>query len=127
VIVEWARERFDEATAHWCFDRLPEAGDHQDTDHDHSDHDWLRHRRTEWLESGQPWEACLRSWAQAEGLHAWLDIRELLDTRFDYEHASYGPYFFADLISTSEADEQMAIDSGLIQANRIQYHGRRRH
>jgi SAM-dependent methyltransferase len=23
VIVEWARERFDEATARWCFDRLP--------------------------------------------------------------------------------------------------------
>ncbi len=24
VIVEWARERFDEATARWCFSRLPE-------------------------------------------------------------------------------------------------------
>ena len=23
VVVEWARERFDEATARWCFDRLP--------------------------------------------------------------------------------------------------------
>jgi SAM-dependent methyltransferase len=27
VIVEWARERFDEATARWCFARLPGPDD----------------------------------------------------------------------------------------------------
>jgi hypothetical protein len=27
VVVEWARERFDETTARWCFDRLPQPGD----------------------------------------------------------------------------------------------------
>jgi SAM-dependent methyltransferase len=124
VIVEWVRERFDEATARWCFDRLAEMGNHQDTDDD-SDHDWLRYQRAAWLESGQPWDAYLRSWAQAEGLHAWRDIRDMLDARFDCEQANYGPYFFADLLSTSEAEEQAAIDSGLIQANRIQYRGRR--
>jgi hypothetical protein len=31
-----------------------------------------------------------------------------------------------DLAGTSEADEQAAIDAGLIQANRIQYAGRPR-
>ena len=36
---------------------------------------------------------------------------------------TYGPYFFTDLAGTSEADEQAAIDTGLIQANRIQYAG----
>ena len=45
--------------------------------------------------------------------------------RFDCEALAYGPYFFPDLASTSEADEQTAIDAGQIQANRIQYHGRR--
>ena len=129
MIVEWVRERFDEASARWCFDRLPEIGDQpdmdQDTEHDHSDHHWLRHRRTEWLESGQPWDAYLRSWTQAEGLHAWRDIMDALETRFERGQISYGPYFFADLVGTSEADEQAAIDSGLIQANRIQYQGRR--
>lgn len=125
VVVEWARERFDEATARWCFDRLPEATGNQDTDHEHSDHDWLRYRRAEWLESGQQWDAYLRSWAHAEGLHAWPDILGLLHARFECEQARYGPYFFADLVGTSEADEQAAIDSGLIQANRVQYHGRR--
>ena len=126
VIVEWARERFDEATARWCFDRLPETGGLEVADHDHGDHDWLWHRRAEWLESGQPWDAFLLSWAQAEGLHAWPDILDKLDARFDCAQTSYRPYFFADLVNTSEGDEQAAIDSGLIQANRVQYQGRRR-
>ncbi len=52
VIVEWARERFDEATARWCFARLPGPGD---------DPGWLHQRQAGWRESGQPWDACLRS------------------------------------------------------------------
>jgi SAM-dependent methyltransferase len=117
VIVEWARERFDEATARWCFSRLPEAGDHPG---------WLHHRQAEWRESGQPWDAYLGSWEQAEGLHAGKDILDGLDSRFDSRLATYGPYFFPELDGTSEADEQAAIDRGLIQANRLQYVGQRR-
>ncbi|MBO0774762.1 MAG: methyltransferase domain-containing protein [Actinobacteria bacterium] len=118
VVVEWARERFDEATARWCFSRLAEpAGD---------DDGWLNHQHAQWRESGQPWDAYLRSWAQAEGLHTGQEILAELDARFDAPPASYGPYYFADLADTSEADEQAAIDSGLIQANRIQYAGRRK-
>jgi hypothetical protein len=52
-------------------------------------------------------------------------LREL-DARFDAEAITYGPYFFPDLTGTSEADEQAAIDGGQIQANRIEYVGRRR-
>jgi len=48
-----------------------------------------------------------------------------LNARFDCQALAYGPYFFADLAAT-DADEQAAIDSGLIQANRIQYAGRRK-
>jgi SAM-dependent methyltransferase len=116
VVVEWARERFDEATARWCFARLPEAqaGD---------DPGWLHQRQAEWRGSGQPWAAYLRSWEQAEGLHAGQDILDELAARFDSRAASYGPFFFPELAGTSEADEQAAIDSGLIQANRIQYAG----
>ena len=117
VIVEWARERFDEATARWCFARLPGPDD---------DPGWLHRRQAEWRESGQPWDACLRSWAQAEELHTGQDILDQLDARFDCQAVGYGPYFFADLAGTSEADEQAAIDSRLIQANRIQYLGRRK-
>jgi SAM-dependent methyltransferase len=137
VIVEWAHERFDEATARWCFARLPEPGEHHarrpESGEDHTpmpepgeDHSWLQHRRTAWRESGQPWDDYLRSWAQAEGLHSGQDILAALDARFDSEPVTYGPYFFMDLAGTSEADEQAAIDAGLIQANRIQYAGRPR-
>jgi hypothetical protein len=63
---------------------------------------------------------------QAEGLHAGQDILDELDARFDCQALAWGPYFFADLAGTSDTDEQAAIDSGLIQANRIQYAGRRK-
>lgn len=116
VIVEWARERFDERTARWCFDRLPEAGD---------DQGWLHAQREEWRDSGLAWDAYLRSWAEAEHLHSGQQIIDELGTRFGSASLAYGPYFFADLPDTSEADEQSAIDAGLIQANRIQYVGRR--
>jgi len=117
VIVEWAHERFDEATARWCFARLPEP---------EQDHAWLHHRRAEWRESGQSWDDYLRSWARAKGLHSGQDVLAALGERFDAEPLTYGPFFFADLAGTSEADEQAAIDAGLIRANRIQYAGRPR-
>jgi hypothetical protein len=72
------------------------------------------------------WDACLRSWADAEGLHAGQDIMARLDARFDCQVLAYGPYFFANLAGTSDAEEQAAIDSGLIKANRIQYAGLRK-
>jgi SAM-dependent methyltransferase len=117
IIVEWARERFDEATARWCFARMPEAGD---------DPGWIRERHTEWSESGQPWDAYISSWADSEGLHTGQQILDELAARFDRQSVSYGPYYFPDLADTSEADEQKAIDDGLIAANRIHYVGRRR-
>jgi SAM-dependent methyltransferase len=51
VVVEWARERFDEATARWCHSRLA-------TD---SDDNWLQHLLAEWHGSGQPWAECCRA------------------------------------------------------------------
>lgn len=118
VVVEWAREAFDDATASWCFDRLPEP------DREHPD--WLRQRQTEWLESGQPWDSYLRSWAEAAGMHTGQEIVAELEDRFDSRPIAYGPYFFPDLADISEADEQAAIDNGLIQANRICYVGQRK-
>jgi SAM-dependent methyltransferase len=147
VVVEWAHERFDEPTARWCFARLPEPGEHdarlpEPGEHDarlpesgehhaHAsesadDHAWLHRRRADWSESGLPWDEYLRSWAQAGGVHSGQDILAALDARFDPESVTYGPYFFADLAGITEADEQAAIDAGLIQANRIRYAGRPR-
>jgi SAM-dependent methyltransferase len=118
VVVEWARERFDEATARWCFDRLPapSAGEPG----------WLQELHDQWRASGQRWDAYCRGWAQSEALHAGDDIVRELDARFDRQLLARGPYFFPDLAGVSEADEQAAIDAGQIQANRILYVGRRR-
>jgi SAM-dependent methyltransferase len=116
VVVEWAREQFDEATARWCFDRLPPPA---------AEPGWLQQQHDQWRASGQPWEDCCRDWARSEGLHAGGDIVRELDARFDRQLLGYGPYFFADLADVSEADEQAAIDAGQIRANRIVYVGRR--
>ncbi len=110
VVVEWARERFDEATARWCFDRLPAPS---------GDSGWLQQRHDEWRASGLPWDGYCRGWAEEEGLHAGQDIVRELDGRFDRQLLGYGPYFFADLAGVSENEEQAAIDAGEIQANRI--------
>jgi SAM-dependent methyltransferase len=119
VVVEWAWERFDEATARWCFDRLapPEPG---------AEPGWLHRHRDRWSASGQPWEAAVRAWAQAEGLHAGHEIVAGLDTRFDRRSCVEGPYFFADLDGVGEAEEQAAIDAGQVRATGIRYVGRRR-
>ncbi len=113
VVVEWARERFDEGTARWCFDRLAddEAG-------------WLHRHRDGWLTSGQSWDAYLDSWARTEGMHTGQAIVHSLSTRFDTRLLADGPYYFPDLDGVTGADEQDAIDAGHIQANGIRYVGR---
>jgi SAM-dependent methyltransferase len=117
VVVEWARERFDEATADWCFARLPPPGE---------DHGWLNERYEQWQASGRPWDIYCRAWAEGEGLHSGEDILLALRARFQTRKLGYGAYFFPDLAGTTEADELAAIDAGQIRANRIQYHGTRR-
>jgi SAM-dependent methyltransferase len=117
VVVEWARERFSEATARWCFDRLPQPSD---------DPGWLQRRHDQWCASSLPWDDYCRAWAEEEGLHTGQDIVRELGTRFDPQLLAYGPYFFPDLAGISEDEEQAAIDAGEIQANRIAYVGRRR-
>jgi SAM-dependent methyltransferase len=111
VVVEWAWERFDESTASWCFQRLGR------------DEGWLHRRRDEWLASGEGWSSSLRAWAEREGVHSSQMLLRLLNERFEGRHLAYGPYFFADLADTSEADEQAAIDSHEVRATRIDWAG----
>jgi SAM-dependent methyltransferase len=118
VVVEWAWERFDEATARWCFDRLapPAPG---------AEPSWLHRHRERWAASGQPWDASVRAWAEAEGLHPGGEIIRGLDGRFARQRCAEGPFFFSELAGTGEADEQAAIDAGTIQAGGIRYAARR--
>jgi SAM-dependent methyltransferase len=112
VVVEWASERFDEATARWCFERLG------------AEEGWLHGLRDEWRSSALDWPSYLDSWLEREGLHAGERLVRLLDERLERRALAQGPYFFSDLTAT-EAEEQAAIDAGRIQPNRIDYVGMR--
>ena len=116
VVIEWAWELFDEATARWCFDRLSPTPP--------GESGWLHRCRDEWISSGQSWARWKQGWAKQEGLHQGQEILRGLDARFERRLTAHGPYFFCDVDNTGEADEQAAIDTGQIAATRIQYTGR---
>jgi len=111
IVLEWARERFDERTARWCFDRLP------------AEEGWLHRHREHWQESGQPWPVYFEQWADDDHLHRGDAIVNALQSRFDTVLLTPAPYFYPDLHATTEADEQSAAESGDIQATGIRYVG----
>jgi SAM-dependent methyltransferase len=115
IVLEWAWEHFDDATARWCFARLgrDEAGDLS----------WLTRRRAGWAESGEPWDRYFAAWAAGHGLQPGELVLAELGARFAEVACARGPYFFADLDGVSEADEQAAIDAGEIRATGIRYAG----
>jgi SAM-dependent methyltransferase len=113
VVVEWAWEEFDEATAAWCFQRL---GPDEDAG-------WLHRRRDEWATSGQAWTDYVRAWAREERLHGAGTLLRLLDDRFERLGLARGPYFFPDLAGVSEEEERAAIETGEIRATRVDYVG----
>ena len=114
VVVEWPWERFDEATARWSFARLapPAPGDELG---------WLHRHLERWSASGQPWDRYLRTWAESEGVHPCEQVLQGLDARFTRRCSAEHPYLFAGLAATSEAEEQAAIDAGLIRAVGTRY------
>jgi SAM-dependent methyltransferase len=116
VVIEWASESFDEATARWCFARLPPTGPGEEPG-------WLHRHREQWAASGRPWDAYIGGWLADEGLHPGGKIIDALGARFARRSCRYGPYFFADLDGVTEPDEQAAIDRGRIRAAGIRYTG----
>ena len=113
VVIEWAWEDFDVQAAEWCFSRLSRQ----------DEPGWLHRRHDEWRASRQAWPDYFRGWAQGHGLHRGDLIVRLLDESFERRHLARGPYFFADLDGTSEAEEQAAIDDGEFPPPRIDYVG----
>ena len=112
VVLEWAWERLDEATAQWCFERLPPADDEPN---------WMHRRRESWLESGKPWEAYLTEWATEDGLHPGEAVLAALAARLPAAVADRGAFYFPGLAGVTEDDELAAIASGRIQANGIRF------
>jgi SAM-dependent methyltransferase len=111
VVVEWDWEAIGEETARWAFERAePDS--------------WLSRRQEGWKASGQPWDGYFRTWASEHGIHGAPALLRELDERFQRVVCERGPFFFADLVQTGEADELEAISSGKIPAVRIDYVGR---
>jgi SAM-dependent methyltransferase len=117
VVVEWAWERFDEATAQWCLARLAR---------DPEEPSWLHTGLDEWRAAGQPFAAFQAQWADQEHLHRSETILRRLADHFEPRLQRASPYLFHDLDNTTEADEQAAIDTGHIQATRADFVGVRR-
>lgn len=118
VVIEWAWERFDEATARWCFARLsPPVRD--------DDQSWLHRHQERWASSGRSWSEYWRGWTEEEGLHPGDGIISALEERFDRQAAQHRPYFFPELDGTQADDERDAIAAGSIQATGITWVGRR--
>jgi SAM-dependent methyltransferase len=102
IVVEFAWERLDGATAEWALERLPTASP--------SGH-------TSWL------ERCCRGWAQ-EGFHDSRRMRGELERRFVERRFEWVPYLYADLADgVSEVDERAAIETGTINATGFRYVG----
>ncbi|WP_232661625.1 class I SAM-dependent methyltransferase [Pseudonocardia sp. TRM90224] len=118
VVIEFAHELFDEATARWCFEHLPEPGEQPG---------WLHGHRAGWAASGRSWPDYRASWVRAEAMHGGTSILRALDARFSrVQVADRLPYFFPDLAGVEEADEQAAIDADRIQGTGFRYVGERR-
>jgi tRNA-Thr(GGU) m(6)t(6)A37 methyltransferase TsaA len=117
VVIEWASEEFDEATARWCFG-------HQLRDPDEHGA-WLGGLRAEWAASALSWAVFWRGWLEHHGLHAAAAIRREIDDRFATTHESRGPYYFPELAEMSALAEQAAIDAGELRAGCLRYAGRR--
>jgi SAM-dependent methyltransferase len=125
VVVEFAWERIDAATAAWVLGRLPAASPSGHTS-------WLErccegrghkgegesHEHAEHAE-----EAHFAGWAEA-GFHDSLTMRGELGRRFAERHFEWVPYLYADLAEgVSEANEAAAIELGTINATGFRYVG----
>jgi SAM-dependent methyltransferase len=113
IVVEWDWESFDEKTAQWCFERL---GTPDRTG-------WLQRHRGDWIDSAEPWDRYLETWASEHGIHTGQALLRELDRRLQRQVCCRGPFFFCDLTETSEQEELDAIVAGRIQANRVDYVG----
>ncbi len=116
VIVEWAWERIDEATARWLFDRVPAD----------ANSGWAGERRDNWRASRLPWPEYRDRWAHEHGLHAWHTVQSALVNRFDTVLREDVPSLFGGVAEVSEETERAAIAAGVISTTGIHWVGRRR-
>ena len=123
VVVEFAWDRIDGATAEWALARLPDASDS-------GKRSWLERccrgkAHAGGDEGGQLHAgAHAAGWAGEERLHSSGRMREEIGRRFTQRSFSWWPYLYPDLDDdTSEVDELAAIEAGEINATSFCYVG----
>jgi SAM-dependent methyltransferase len=128
IVVEFAWDRIDEATAEWVLERLPVTSTSEKPS-------WLERFCRGWAcggegechDHGDHAEAHFAEWAGDEGLHDSRQVRAELERRFVERFFEWVPYLYPDLgDGVSEAIEIAAIESGTINATSFRYVGIRR-
>ena len=124
VVVEFAWDQFDEATARWALERLPDVSSSS------VDPSWLKRCCQEWADGSRgevqlPAKAYFfAGWASEEGLHGSRRMLSELQRRFVGQLFAWVPYLYPNLdVDISEADESAAIEAGAINATGFLYVG----
>jgi ubiquinone/menaquinone biosynthesis C-methylase UbiE len=109
VVVEFAWDRINEATAEWVLEHLPAVSPSG---------------KLSWLMRCCQGQRYAAEWAAEQGFHSSRQIRAELGHRFVERHFAWVPYLYPDLDEdTSEADEGAAIEAGAINATGLRYVG----
>jgi SAM-dependent methyltransferase len=121
IVVEYARERFDDTAARWYVQRRR---------HDPAEPGWLENRYQAWLQArASGGTASFSRWHQRrsreEGIHEGATVLRELRDRFAERSLAWGPYLYLDL-DVPEADEAAAIARGELPAISFRFVGRRR-
>ena len=123
VVVEFAWDRIDEATAEWALERLPVASRQR------SIRGWdaaARSGRVGAERNTGSRGVVLRRVGQRGGFHSSLLIRDELGRRFVERFFEWVPYLYPDLREdVSESDESAAIRGGNHQSTGFRYVGTR--
>jgi ubiquinone/menaquinone biosynthesis C-methylase UbiE len=127
IVVEFARDRIDGATAWWALARLPDASASEDGSWSErccrgkapDGGDDVGHLHAE----AHVARAHVARWAGEVRLHSSGRMLEEIGRRFDQRSFSWWPYLYPDLDDTSEAEEVAAIEAGEINATSFCYVG----
>jgi SAM-dependent methyltransferase len=118
VVVEFASDRLDEATAGWALKHLVPG----------NEHGWLARRRSEWkAQDGGPdasgFAEYLRRWAASEKFHSAAEMLEVCRRHFDERQFEEWPYLYAELEGVTREQEIAEIEAGRIQAMGLTFVG----
>ncbi|MPZ73324.1 MAG: methyltransferase domain-containing protein [Nitriliruptorales bacterium] len=119
VVVEFAWDRFDDATALWCLKHLPsEPGEHN----------WLHALCVQLRErqlQGQPLQAdaLIHGWAADEGFHSSAEMTRALRRRFSNDAFEWAPLSVPEPADVTAEEERVAIHSQRIAATGLRFAG----